>query len=136
MLSGPPQKYALISINLQVFHAEVAQPGRAPRWRRGCREFKSPPRHISFLVQCYMWGEIFNNIIIWFSSNNLAEKKKTTKKVAKKTTKKVSKKKAKSEPLDSGIVIVDDDLSVDRESELEERRAYLEEARSQEASSD
>ena len=65
----------------------------------------------------------------------MAEKKKTTKKVAKKTTKKVAKK-AKSEPLDSGIVIVDDDLSVDKESELEERRAYLEEARSQEASSD
>ena len=78
----------------------------------------------------------------------MAEKKKTTKKVAKKTTKKVTKKttkkttkkstknKANSEPLDSGIVIVDDDLSVDKESELEERRAYLEEARSQEASSD
>ena len=62
----------------------------------------------------------------------MAEKKKTTKKVAKKTTKN----KANSEPLDSGIVIVDDDLSVDKESELEERRAYLEEARSQEASSD
>ena len=78
----------------------------------------------------------------------MAEKKKTTKKVAKKTTKKVAKKttkkttkkstkkKANSEPLDSGIVIVDDDLSIDKESELEERRAYLEEARSQEASSD
>ena len=79
-------------------------------------------------------------MIFWFSSNNLAEKKNTTKKVAKKTTKKVAKKttknKANSEPLDSGIVIVDDDLSVDKESELEERRAYLEEARSQEASSD
>ena len=87
-------------------------------------------------------------MIFWFSSNNLAEKKKTPKKVAKKTTKtaakkttkkttkKVSKKKIKDEPLDSGIVIVDDDLSVDKESELEERRAYLEEARSQEASSD
>ena len=62
--------------------------------------------------------------------------KKATKKVAKKTIKKTSKKKASSEPLDSGIVIVDDDLSVDKESELEERRAYLEEARSQEASSD
>jgi len=62
--------------------------------------------------------------------------KKTTKKVAKKTTKKSTKNKANSEPLDSGIVIVDDDLSVDKESELEERRAYLEEARSQEASSD
>ena len=87
-------------------------------------------------------------MIFWFSTNHLAEKKKTTKKVAKKTTKKVAKKttkkvakkttkkKANSEPLDSGIVIVDDDLSIDKESELEERRAYLEEARSQEASSD
>ena len=64
--------------------------------------------------------------------------KKTTKKVAKKTTKKVAKKKSKknTEPDDSGIVIVDDDLTIDRETELEERRAYLEEARSQEASSD
>ena len=62
--------------------------------------------------------------------------KKTTKKVAKKTTKKVSKKKSKSEPLDSGIVIVDDDLSIDKESELEARKAYLEEARSQESSGD
>ena len=64
--------------------------------------------------------------------------KKTTKKVAKKTTKKVAKKKSKknTEPDDSGIVIVDDDLTIDRETELEERRAYLEEARSQEAGSD
>ena len=79
-------------------------------------------------------------MIFGFSSNHMAEKKKTTKKVAKKvakkTTKKVSKKKSKSEPSDTGIVIVDDDLSVDKESEREERRAYLEEARSQEASSD
>ena len=84
----------------------------------------------------------------------MAEKKKTTKKVAKKTTKKVAKKTTKkvatkkkkkvekksskknTEPEDSGIVIVDDDLTIDRETELEERRAYLEEARSQEASSD
>ena len=66
----------------------------------------------------------------------MAEKKKITKKVAKKTSKKKFKKKPKSEPLDSGIVIVDDDLSIDKESEREERRAYLEEARSQEASSD
>ena len=74
----------------------------------------------------------------------MAEKQKTTKKVTKKTTKKVtkkttkrgSKKKSSPEPLDSGILIVDDDLSVNKESELEERRAYLEEARSQEASSD
>ena len=60
----------------------------------------------------------------------MVEKKKTTKKVAKKTSKK------NTEPDDSGIVIVDDDLTIDRETELEERRAYLEEARSQEASSD
>ena len=76
----------------------------------------------------------------------MAEKKKTTKKVAKKTTKKVAKKTTKkvakksskknTEPEDSGIVIVDDDLTIDRETELEERRAYLEEARSQEANSD
>ena len=80
----------------------------------------------------------------------MAEKKKTTKKVAKKATKKPaktakkatkkvskkSKKKKDTEPSDSGIVIVDDDLTIDRESEIEERRAYLEEARSQEASSD
>ena len=76
----------------------------------------------------------------------MVEKKKTIKKVAKKTTKKVAKKitkkvakktsKKNTEPDDSGIVIVDDDLTIDRETELEERRAYLEEARSQEASSD
>ena len=70
----------------------------------------------------------------------MTEKKKTIKKTTKKTTKKAPKKTAKnktnSEPEDSGIVIVDDELSVNRESELEERRAYLEEARSQEASSD
>ncbi len=61
--------------------------------------------------------------------------KKTTKKVVKKTTKKSSKKKT-SEPEDTGIIIVDDDLTIDKETELEERRAYLEEARSQEANSD
>ena len=74
----------------------------------------------------------------------MTEKKKTAKKAtkkpaAKKATKKVnkkSKKKSNAESSDTGIVIVDDDLSIDRESEMEERRAYLEEARSQEASSD
>ena len=73
----------------------------------------------------------------------MTEKKKTTKKVAKKTTKKVAKKTTKkvakrsskknNEPDDSGIVIVDDDLVIDQEKINEERRAYLEEARSQEA---
>ena len=68
--------------------------------------------------------------------------KKTKSKTSKKKTKpKTSKKKTKSKKTSddesySGIVIVDDDLSVDKEAELEERRAFLEEARSQEASSD
>ena len=60
----------------------------------------------------------------------MTEKKKATKKATKKA------KRNTSDPSDSGIIIVDDDLTIDRETELEERRAYLEEARSQEASSD
>ena len=68
----------------------------------------------------------------------MAEKKvgkKTTKKTTNKTTKAKSKsKKIKDEPSgDSGIVIVDDDIVIDQEKVNEERRAYLEEARSQEA---
>ena len=68
----------------------------------------------------------------------MVEKKKMTKKPAKKPAKKPTKKSKKniSDSADTGIVIVDDDLTVDRETEFEERRAYLEEARSQEASSD
>jgi len=72
----------------------------------------------------------------------LVVKKKTAETVKKKSTnskkKSGSRKKSKSvetEP-DFGIVIVDDDLTVDKEAELEERRAFLEEAKSQEASSD
>ena len=81
-------------------------------------------------------------MIFWFSTNKLVEKKKTTKKSAKKSAKKPAKKATKkskkniSDSADTGIIIVDDDLTVDRETEFEERRAYLEEARSQEASSD
>ncbi len=74
--------------------------------------------------------------------------KKTTKKTpAKKTTSKAKitkakgakskakTKKVKDEPSgDMGIVIVDDDIEIDQEQVNEERRAYLEEARSQEAS--
>lgn len=69
-----------------------------------------------------------------------AEKKKKTSKQSKanksKTKSKSSKKstKSKNEQVDdSAIVIVDDDLTIDKEKEIEERRAYLEEARSQEA---
>jgi len=65
--------------------------------------------------------------------------KKTTTKAktakAKGTKSKAKNKKAKNEPpSDMGIVIVDDDIEIDQEQVNEERRAYLEEARSQEAS--
>ncbi len=72
------------------------------------------------------------------------------KKTAKKTTKKISKakitkskanskvktksKKEQQEDYADGIAIIDDDISIDQEKINEERRAYLEEARSQEAS--
>ena len=70
----------------------------------------------------------------------MAEKKVTKKKVTKtKKTKKASKKESKikkntNEPSEnSGIVIVEDDIVIDQDKVNEERRAYLEEARSQEA---
>ena len=62
-----------------------------------------------------------------------SKKSKTpkSKKAGKKPTKKRGKK--SSDLDDSGIIVIDDDLKVDTEKELEERRAYLEEARSQDA---
>lgn len=70
--------------------------------------------------------------------------KKTAKKTAKKSTKttkaktkaktKSKIKKQQSEDFGDGIAIIDDDLTIDQEKINEERRAYLEEARSQEAS--
>ena len=59
-------------------------------------------------------------------------KAKTSKNKGKST--KSKSKKTKNEPYsDMGIVIVDDDIEIDKEKVNEERRAYLEEARSQEA---
>ena len=59
--------------------------------------------------------------------------KKTSKSTKTKSTKS-KKKKIKNEPMgDGGIVIVDDDIVIDQDKINEERRAYLEEARSQEA---
>jgi len=61
-------------------------------------------------------------------------KSKKAKTKSKKTTKKRTKKKAKKSvdsADDSGIVLIDDDLEIDTEKELEERKAFLEEARSQ-----
>jgi len=74
-------------------------------------------------------------LVVKKKSAEISKKSKTPKKS--KTSKKATKSKRKSDDESfSGIVIVDDDLSVDKEAELEERRAFLEEARSQEASSD
>ena len=55
---------------------------------------------------------------------------------SKKTGKKPAKKRGRKSPDsdNSGIIVIDDDLAVDAEKELEERRAYLEEARSQDSS--
>ena len=70
------------------------------------------------------------------------DKKKETKK---KNTEKKKKSPAKAKPKlkqdlvssdDAGIIVVEDDPNMDKEAELEARKAYLEEARSQEASED
>ena len=58
----------------------------------------------------------------------MKSKKTITK--SKKTGKKKAKKSADSTD-DSGIVLIDDDLEIDAEKEQEERKAFLEEARSQ-----
>ena len=62
-----------------------------------------------------------------------SKKPKTVK--SKKASKKPAKKRRKksSDEDNSGIIVIDDDLEIDAEKELEERRAYLEEARSQDA---
>jgi hypothetical protein len=63
-------------------------------------------------------------------AKKVASKDKTTKAKGVK-----SKSKKYDEPSgDGGIVIVDDDIVIDKEKVNEERRAYLEEARSQDAS--
>ncbi len=75
------------------------------------------------------------------SPKKTTTKGKTTKAKTSKTTKSKTKstksknKKVKEESFsDMGIVIVDDDIEIDQEKVNEERKAYLEEARSQEAS--
>jgi len=64
-------------------------------------------------------------------SDFLMKSKKTKTIKSKKTTKKS--KKSLDLADESGIVLIDDDLEVDAEKELEERKAFLEEARSQDS---
>ena len=71
---------------------------------------------------------MFSDFLMKSKKSNTAKPKKT----AKKPSKKKSKKSLDSID-DSGIVLIDDELEVDTEKELEERKAYLEEARSQDS---
>ena len=57
-----------------------------------------------------------------------AKSKKGKKKLSKKTTKKSA-----DSVDDPAIIVIDDNLEVDQEKEMEERKAYLEEARSQDS---
>ena len=70
--------------------------------------------------------------------NNDKTKKSKIKKPSTKSTKAKTKRASKSKKSesfeDTGVIVVDDDLTVDKEKELEERRAFLEEARSQDSS--
>ena len=71
------------------------------------------------------------------SNTKKSKTKKSSTKSTKVKTKRVSKsKKSKNSESfeDIGVIVVDDDLTVDKEKELEERRAFLEEARSQDSS--
>ena len=63
-----------------------------------------------------------------------AKAKKAKKKASSVTTKKKAKSKNSDTYDDSGIVLIDDDLEIDTEKVSEEREAYLEESRSQDAS--
>ena len=65
-----------------------------------------------------------------------AATKKTKPTATKKTKPTTKKKKSKDNQDDLDIIFVDEDVSIDKESELEARKAYLEEARSQESSGD
>ena len=63
-----------------------------------------------------------------------AKDPKKTKSKTKSGKAKQKKNKAKDQGgVDAGIIVIEDDLKTDKSVELEERRAYLEEARSQEA---
>ena len=70
-----------------------------------------------------------------FMAEKKVTKKATTKgkKATKASATKSKVKKINDEPSDGGIIIVDDDIVIDQDKVNEERRAYLEEARSQEA---
>jgi len=80
----------------------------------------------------------FSNGIYMISKKSKASKKTSSKSTEKKKSK-TKGKKPKNDSIaadDAGIIIIDEDIKIDKDAEIEERRAYLEEARSQETSSD
>ena len=84
----------------------------------------------SFSSGLYMVGKKSKD-----ESKSKSAKKPIPKSSKKKKAKSKSKKPKKNEFVedDAGIVVIDEDLKVDKDAELEARKAYLEEARSQEA---
>ena len=80
---------------------------------------------------------LIQDIVLFSEFLMKAKKTKVEKSKSKNARKKSTKKRTKKsvDRLDDpGIVLIDDDLKIDAEKELEERKAYLEEARSQETS--
>jgi co-chaperonin GroES (HSP10) len=65
-----------------------------------------------------------------------AKKEVAKKEVSKTKVKEKTKLKEDIVQEDDGIIVVEDEAGLDKEAELEARKAYLEEARSQEASED
>ena len=75
-------------------------------------------------------------VTIMTKDKKKVKKKKDVGKKPKKKTLVKSKSKLKQDLVvsdDAGIIVVEDDQNLDKDAELEARRAYLEEARSQEA---
>jgi len=65
--------------------------------------------------------------------------KKTSSKSTGKKSSKTKDKKSKNENIDlddMGVIVIDDDIKIDKDAELEARKAYLEESKSQESASD
>ncbi len=76
---------------------------------------------------------------IYLTTKKSNTTKKTRSKSTRKKSSKIKGKKSKNENIsadDIGIVVIDEDIKIDKDAELEARRAYLEEAKSQESSSD
>jgi hypothetical protein len=70
------------------------------------------------------------------SKKELGKKEVAKKELPKAKAKEKTKLKEDIVQEDDGIIVVEDDAGLDKEAELEARKAYLEEARSQEASDD